>query len=109
MRARLVEQAVTMLALTEALRRDALVLLQAYQAGTWVPAPQEREFAEDLARGRWEAPYLRAALREVPPAVRSGRLIDVLAPAAEAFDRTGIDQDTVLRLRVLVDALTAAL
>jgi hypothetical protein len=63
--------------------------------------------AEDLARGHWEAPYLRAALRKLPPAVRSGRLIDVLAPAAEAFDHTETDQDTMLHLRTLVDALTA--
>ena len=96
-------------ALAEALRRDAAALLEAYRAGTWVPAPEEREFAEDLARGVWGALFFRAALREVPAAVRYGRLADVLAPAAEVFDQAHADvgEDTVLQLRALVDALTA--
>jgi hypothetical protein len=95
--------------LAEALRRDAAALLDAYRAGTWVPAPEEHEFAEDLARGHWDPLYFRTALREVPPAVRSGRLVDVLAPAAEVFDQTNaaVDEDVVVQLRALVDALTA--
>ncbi|WP_172639407.1 hypothetical protein [Streptomyces tailanensis] len=42
----------------------------------------------------------------MPLAVRSGRLIDVLAPAAEVLDRADADQDVVRQLRVLVDAIT---
>jgi hypothetical protein len=49
-------------------------------------------------------------LRELPPAVRSGRLIGVLLPAADVFGQADGDvpAETVLNLRVLVDALTAA-
>lgn len=95
--------------LAEALRCDAATLLKAYQSGTWVPTPEEHELAEDLARGHWDPQYFRTALREVPPAVRSGRLVDVLVPAAEVFDQTNaaVDEDVVLQLRALVDALTA--
>ncbi|MEU5647640.1 hypothetical protein [Streptomyces milbemycinicus] len=40
------------------------------------------------------------------PSVRSGRLIDVLAPATEVLDQAAdVDQDMVLQLRVLIDAL----
>lgn len=42
-------------ALSEALRRDAAVLLDAYRTGAWVPDPVERDLAEGLARGRWDA------------------------------------------------------
>jgi hypothetical protein len=47
-------------------------------------------------------------LRDVPPAVRFGRLIDVREPAAEVLDQGVAAEDTVLQLRVLVEALTAA-
>ncbi|WP_405737490.1 hypothetical protein OG607_00715 [Streptomyces sp. NBC_01537] len=49
-------------------------------------------------------------LRDIPPAVRSGRLIGVLLRAADVFDQAdgGVPAETVLHLRVLVDALTAA-
>ena len=98
----------TTTALTEALHRDAAVLLAAYRSGTWVPAPAEVELAEGLARGRWEASFFCAVLRDVAPAVRSGRLIDVLEPAAVAFDQAAsAPADIVLQLPVLVDTLTA--
>jgi hypothetical protein len=90
--------------LAEAVRRDAAVLLESYRAGTWAPDPAERDLAEGLARDRWDAHVLRAALREVAPGARGGRLIDVLAPAADILDQAA--QDVVLQLRVLVDALT---
>ncbi|WP_169317020.1 hypothetical protein [Actinacidiphila oryziradicis] len=45
--------------------------------------------------------------REVPAAVRSGRLIDVLEPAVTVLDDAAAG-DTVVQLRVLIDALTAA-
>lgn len=98
----------TTTALAQALLRDAAALLEAYQARTWTPAPAEREFAEDLARSRWTGTSFREALRDVPPAVRSGRLIDILEPAAAVLDQGAAADDTVLQLRVLVDALTAA-
>jgi hypothetical protein len=94
-------------ALGEAVRRDAAVLLESYRAGTWVPVPAERDFAEALARARWDAHFLRAALREMPPEVRAGRLINVLAPTADIVDQEPGAEDAVLQLRVLVDALTA--
>ncbi|MEC3992018.1 hypothetical protein VSR01_00065 [Actinacidiphila sp. DG2A-62] len=93
-------------ALGQALCRDAAVLLESYRAGAWVPDPAERDLAEGLARGRWDAHFLRAALREVAPEVRAGRLIDVLAPAADILDQAAAGEDVVLQLRVLVDALT---
>jgi hypothetical protein len=94
---------------TEALHRDAAMLLEAYRAGTWVPDLAKRELAEDLARSRWDAMFFRAALREVAPAVRSGRLITILEPAAKVWDQAANDVggDVVVQLRVLVDALTA--
>lgn len=82
------------------------MLLESYRAGTWVPGPAERDLAEGLARGRWDAHFLRAALREVAPGVRAGQLIDVLAPAADIVDQAAGGGDVVLQLRVLVDALT---
>lgn len=93
-------------ALAEALRRDAAVLLESYRAGAWVPDPAERHLAEGLAHSRWDAHVLRAALREPAPGVRGGRLVDVLAPAADIVDQEPGAGDTVLQLRVLVDALT---
>jgi hypothetical protein len=50
---------------------------------------------------------LRAALREATPGVRGGRLVDVLAPAADIVDQEPGAEDAALQLRVLVDALTA--
>jgi hypothetical protein len=91
----------------EALRRDAAVLLDSYRAGTWVPDRAERDLAEGLARGRWDAHLLRAALRDAAPEVRAGRLVDVLAPAVDIVDQEPGTEDAVLQLRVLVDALTA--
>ena len=93
-------------ALAEALRRDAAVLLESYRAGTWVPDPAERELAEGLARSRWDAHVLRAALREATPGVQGGPLVDVLASAADIVDQEPGAGDAVLQLRVLVDALT---
>jgi hypothetical protein len=59
-------------------------------------------------RGRWDGAFFRAALRDVVPAVRSGRLMDVLEPAVDVFDQAAaVPADVVLQLRVLVDALTA--
>jgi len=72
---------VTTNVLAAALTRDAAALLQAYEAGQWVPEQAERELAEGLALGQWSGPFFRALLREVPPTVRSSQLIDVLAPA----------------------------
>ncbi|MFC8663976.1 hypothetical protein [Streptomyces sp. NPDC057199] len=94
----------------EALQQDAAALLEAHRAGTWTPAPAEHEFAKDLARGQWDGAFFRAALRDVHPVVLSGRLIDVLMPAAEVLDQAAadVDQGVVLQLRVLIDALTAA-
>jgi hypothetical protein len=99
---------VTTTAIAEALCRDAAALLEAYRAGAWVPAPEEQDLAQGLAHGRWDVGFFRAVLRDVTPAVRSGRLVDVLEPAAEIWDQPAVDGDVVLQLRVLVDALTAA-
>jgi hypothetical protein len=93
-------------ALGQALCRDAAVLLEGYRAGAWVPDPAERDLAEGLARGRWDGHFLRAALREVAPEVRDGRLIDVLAPAADIVDQAAGGEDVAPQVRVLVDALT---
>jgi hypothetical protein len=103
---RVVGHSVTTTALAEALHRDAAALLEAYQAGTWAPASEERELAEGLARSGWSDVLFRAALRDAPPAVRSGRLIDVLEPAITVLKQAAAE-DTVLQLRLLVDALTA--
>jgi hypothetical protein len=102
-----VGQFVTTTALARALHRDAAALLAAYRTRTWTPAPEEHELAESLARARWSGACFRAALREARPAVRSGRLIDVLEPAVTVLDDDAA-ADTVLQLRVLIDALTAA-
>lgn len=91
----------------KALRQDAAVLLEEYRARQWVPDPAEHELAKQVARSHWDAHFLRAALREVPAAVRAGRLADVLAPAADVVGQEADAEDAVLQLRVLVDALTA--
>ncbi|MEV2235814.1 hypothetical protein AB0H69_45695 [Streptomyces phaeochromogenes] len=106
MRCGLVGQPVTTIALADAVLRDAARLLQAYEAGQWVPEPAERELAEGLALGQWSGSFLRAALRDIPPTVQSGRLIDVLAPACEVLDQADVDEHLARRLRVLIDALT---
>ncbi|WP_405717363.1 hypothetical protein OG607_00705 [Streptomyces sp. NBC_01537] len=98
----------TTTALADALRHDAVALLEAYRTRAWVPALEEHDPAEGLARARWSGASFRAALRDAPPAVRSGRLIDVLEPAAVVLDDGTAAEDTVLQLRVLVDALTSA-
>ncbi|MEU5298583.1 hypothetical protein [Streptomyces umbrinus] len=96
----------TTIALADEVLRDAARLLQAYEAGQWVPEQAERELAEGLALGQWSGPFLRASLRDIPPTVQSGRLIDVLAPACEILDQADVDEDVVRRLRVLIDVLT---
>ena len=103
-----VGQPVKTTALADAIRHDAAALLDAYRTRTWTPAPEEHAFAEALARARWSGASFRAAFREVPAAVRSGRLIDALEPAAAVLDDGAAGEDTVLQLRVLVDALAAA-
>lgn len=92
-------------AFAEALRRDSAALREQYEAGQWVPEPAERQLAGDLARGQWSEVFFRACLRDALAAVRSGRLIGVVAPAAELLDREGVDHRLVLQLRLLVDAL----
>jgi hypothetical protein len=92
--------------LCAAVRQDAVALLAAYEAGRWVPEDAERELAEGLAMRQWTGPSFRASLRDVPLAVRSGRLIDVLAPATEVLDQADVDQDVVRQLRILIDAIT---
>ncbi|MGP3991570.1 hypothetical protein [Streptomyces sp. 3N207] len=92
--------------LADALRRDRAALLEAYDSGLWAPRSAERELAEDLARSPWNGTVFRASLRHLPPTVRSGRLIEVLAPAAEVLDQADVDQELVLRLRVLLDTLS---
>ncbi|WP_369386370.1 hypothetical protein AB5J72_01220 [Streptomyces sp. CG1] len=42
----------------------------------------------------------------MPPAVRSGRLIDVFAPATQVLDQADVDGVLVHKLRVLIDAIT---
>ncbi|WP_411138006.1 hypothetical protein [Streptomyces sp. C10] len=98
-------------ALADALRRDAAALLKQYRSGAWVPCAEERDLAEDLARMQWNAHSLRANLREIPAAVRAGRLVDVLDPAVAVAEQAGAAtaDGTLLQLRRLVDALTAPL
>lgn len=101
-----VEQYATTNVLAAALSRDSAALLQAYETGQWVPEQAERELAEDLTLGQLSGPFFRTLLREVPPTVRSGRLIDMLAPATEVLDQADVDEDVVRQLRVLIDATT---
>ncbi|WP_414167197.1 hypothetical protein ACMATS_06185 [Streptoverticillium reticulum] len=87
-------------------RRDAGVLLDEYDSGTWEPADVERAFAEDLARGRLSGSQLRAGLREAPP----GRLTDLITRATPVFERTRTDDTTEklrLALRPLLDKLAS--
>lgn len=95
--------------MTDAVERDARVLLAQYDDGSWCPADGEFALAGDLARAHWSGSAFRAALRELPPSVRSGRLIDVLNPAAkilELVDASGA-RDALRALRQLADALAA--
>ncbi|UWE10208.1 hypothetical protein [Actinacidiphila bryophytorum] len=48
---------------------------------------------------------LRATLRAAASGVHAGRLVAVLAPAADVVDQEQGAEDVVLQLRVLVDAL----
>jgi hypothetical protein len=100
---------VTTAAMTDALDRDARALLAAYDEGSWRPADGEFTLAGDLARAHWNGSAFRTALREVPPSVRSGRLADVLDPAAAVLELTdaSIARDALLALRQLIDALAA--
>jgi len=102
----LVVQSMTRI-LPAAVGREAVALLAAYDTGEWVPTPEEVVFAEDVAHGRWAGPFLRAALREAPPAITSGRLTGLLDSAAAVLEDSAGDQehDMVLVLRQLVDAL----
>lgn len=79
--------------------------MEAYRAGSWAPTSEERQVTEALARSQWSAPLWRAALRHVPPVVRSGRLIDGLMPAADVLDQAVVAEDVVLWLHVPIDAL----
>ncbi|WP_406117710.1 hypothetical protein [Streptomyces sp. NBC_00989] len=97
----------TTTALTDAVERDALVLLAAYEGGNWFPADGEHALAGDLARVRWNGSAFRAALRDLPASVRAGHLVAVLDPAAtvlEAVDASGA-RNIVQALRQLLDAL----
>jgi hypothetical protein len=94
-------------ALTDAVERDALVLLTEYESGSWFPADGEFALAGDLARVRWNGSVFRATLRDVPASVRAGRLATVLDPAAtvlEAVDASNT-RNAVQALRQLLDAL----
>lgn len=91
----------------DALERDARALLAEYADGSWCPADGECALAGDLARAHWTGSAFRAALRDVPPSVRAGRLADVLDPAAtvlELVDASGA-RSAVHALRQLLDAL----
>ncbi|MEV6672849.1 hypothetical protein [Streptomyces sp. NPDC051162] len=90
-----------------ALHRDAAALLEAYAAGTWTPTQAEREHAEDVARGRLTAQWLRAGARQAPPS----RLADVLALAAAVAETVADDQAAaaMLAVRQLLDAVAPPL
>ncbi|GAB2628212.1 hypothetical protein GCM10027168_69930 [Streptomyces capparidis] len=94
----------------QALSRDAAALLEDLQAGRWVPSEAEQDFAEGVARLPRDGPHFRAALSQVPDAVRSSRLLDVLAPAVDVLDQAeaDVEQALVVQLRLLVDALAPA-
>jgi len=100
---------VTTAAITDALERDARALLEEYDGGAWSPNAGELLLADGLARAQWSGPAFRASLREVPQAVRTGRLIDVLDPATVVLKSTDPSQarPALLALRQLVDALAA--
>lgn len=91
-------------ALTEALHRDTTAL-EAYQASTWTPHTAERELSGSLARAHWDPHILRTALRDIPPAVRAGQLIDILAPAADTASQADSPHHVVPQLRALIDTL----
>ncbi|OAH11310.1 hypothetical protein [Streptomyces jeddahensis] len=96
-------------AMTAALESDVAGLLEGYEDGTWHPATEERALAEGLARARWSPDSFRASLRAVSPAIRAGRLVDVLDPAAAVLESAGTPgaDSALLALRRLVDALAA--
>jgi hypothetical protein len=100
---------VTTAALTDAVERDALLLLAEYEGRNWLPADGEHVLAGDLARVQWNGSAFRAALRDLPASVRAGRLVTVLVPAAtvlELVDTSGA-RNAVQALRQLLDALAA--
>ncbi|MEU1623135.1 hypothetical protein ABZ479_38330 [Streptomyces sp. NPDC005722] len=95
----------------DSLDSAAAGLLHDYRAGTWLPTDQERDLADGLARTRWSEHSLRAGLRGASPAVAGGRLGGVLDQAVQVLAETpaAATDDTLLQVRVLVDALTSAL
>lgn len=98
---------VTIVALAEALERDALALLDEYDAGSWQPSRGGQTLADGLARSPWDGTVFRAALRDATDDLRQGRLIDVLDPAVavlEAAD-TRAARPALLALRHLMDAV----
>ncbi|MDX3075853.1 hypothetical protein [Streptomyces sp. MI02-7b] len=84
--------------------------MQDYQTRTWLPTAHELGLANGLARTHWSEHSLRAALRGAPSAVADGRLGGVLNLAVQALSQTpaAATDDTLLHVRVLVDALTSA-
>lgn len=95
-------------AMAEAVARDADELLAHFDQGTWQPDTLEQQLAEGLARMHWTPEGFRAVLRHLPEP-HSGRLIDVLAPAALVLESPGLPgiEAAVLSLRRLIDALAA--
>ncbi|MFJ9416635.1 hypothetical protein ACIRPT_20935 [Streptomyces sp. NPDC101227] len=98
--------------MTDALVRDSAQLLKEYEGGVWHPTLEEHTLAEDLAHMHWRPESIRAALREVHPAVRAGRLVDVLDPATTVLESResvggGAADAAVLALRRLIDVLAA--
>ncbi|MFG2864712.1 hypothetical protein [Streptomyces sioyaensis] len=98
--------------MTNALARDSAQLLDEYERRVWHPTMEEHALAEDLAHMHWCPGSFRAALREVHPAVRTGRLVDVLDPATTVLESReavggGAADAAVLALRRLIDVLAA--
>ncbi|MFJ5220130.1 hypothetical protein ACIP98_36260 [Streptomyces sp. NPDC088354] len=88
----------------------AASLLHDYYAGTWLPNDDERDLADGLARTRWSEHSLRAGLRGTSPAVADGRLGGVLDLAVQVLAQTpaAATDNTLLQVRVLIDALASA-
>ncbi|MFK0294271.1 hypothetical protein ACIQU6_27890 [Streptomyces sp. NPDC090442] len=98
--------------MAKALARDAAELLTAHEDAKRHPAPEVYTPAEGLAHMHWYPESFRTALREVHPAVRTGRLINVLNPATTVLEsRDSVSADAtanaLLALRRLIDALAA--
>ncbi|MET9879128.1 hypothetical protein ABZZ36_31515 [Actinacidiphila glaucinigra] len=94
----------------DSLDSAAAGLLHDYRTGTWFPTVQECDLADGLARTRWSEHSLRAGLRSASPVVADGRLGAVLDQAVQVLAQTpeAATDDTLLQVRVLVDALTSA-